>query len=159
MRTSSSHDGSISSKHPPREVAVFVHRGDRLLILHRVREGYWHVVAGSLEDGETYADAAARELREETGLVEHPVDLRLEQTYAITEHERPLYPAGTSGVVIGNFHVAAPDGWQPALNEEHDRHDWATFDVAREMMHWLETQEAIDVLRQGLAGSGASSRP
>jgi 8-oxo-dGTP pyrophosphatase MutT (NUDIX family) len=146
MRTSSSPTGSTSSKHPPREVAVFVHRGDQLLVLHRAEDDYWHVVAGSLDEGETSAEAAARELREETGLVAQPVDMGLEQTYAITDRERPLYPAGTTGVVIGNFHVAAPAGWEPRLNEEHDRHAWADFAVARKLMQWLETQEAIDVL-------------
>ena len=150
MRMSSSPEGSTSSKHPPREVAVFVHRGGQLLVVHRAQENYWHVVAGALEQGETFADAAARELREETGLVAQPTDLGLEQTYAITARERPLYPAGTAGVVIGNFHVAAPAGWEPELNGEHDRHDWADLPVAREMMQWLETQEAIDVLAERL---------
>ena len=150
MRTSSSPGGSTSSKHPPREVAVFVHRGDQLLLVHRAQENYWHVVAGALDPGETFADAAARELREETGLVAQPTDMGLEQTYAITARERPLYPAGTAGVVIGNFHVEAAAGWEPELNEEHDRHEWADFAVARQRMEWLETQEAIDVLAERL---------
>lgn len=144
----------MDSKHPPREVAVFVHRRDQLLVLHRTEEHYWHVVAGSLEEGETSADAAARELREESGLVAQPIDMDLEQTYAITEREVPLYPAGTSGVVIANFHVEALEGWEPTLNEEHDRHDWATFDAARGLMYWLETQEAIDVLAERLRTQG-----
>jgi 8-oxo-dGTP pyrophosphatase MutT (NUDIX family) len=123
-------------------------------VLHRIQENYWHVVAGALEEGETFADAAARELREETGLVANPIDLGLEQTYAITDRERPLYPEGTGGVVIANFHVEAPEGWEPTLNEEHDRHSWADLKVARELMYWLETQEAIDVLAGAI-----SSRP
>ena len=137
--------------HPPREVAVFVHRGGRLLVLHRVEEDYWHGVAGALEHGETYAEAAARELREETGLEATPNDLGLEQTYAITERERRLYPEATAAVVIANFEVEAPPSWEPQLNEEHDRHEWAPPDVARGMMFWVETQEAIDVLAPRLA--------
>jgi 8-oxo-dGTP pyrophosphatase MutT (NUDIX family) len=133
-------------KRLPREVAVFVHRDRLLLVLHRTREDYWHVVAGALEQGETFADAAARELREETGLIGEPVDLRLEQTYAVTEDVRPLYPAGASDVMIGNFHVAAPAGWEPTLNEEHDRYVWVPVDVAPELMYWIETREAIGVL-------------
>ena len=150
MPTSSSPTGSTSSKHPPREVAVFVHRGDQILVVHRTQDNYWHVVAGALEQGETFSDAAARELREETGLVAEPIDMGLEQTYAITARERPLYPDGTAGVVIGNFHVEAPADWEPQLNEEHDRHQWADLPVARELMQWLETQEAIDLLAEQL---------
>jgi 8-oxo-dGTP pyrophosphatase MutT (NUDIX family) len=141
----------MDSKHPPREVAIFVHRGDQLLVLHRAQDDYWHVVAGSLEQGETSADAAARELREETALLAQPIDMHLEQTYAITERERALYPQSTAAVVIANFHVEAPGGWEPTLNEEHDRHRWATFNVARELMYWLETQEAIDLLTDQLS--------
>ena len=127
-----------------------MHRDDQLLVLHRAQDDYWHVVAGAIEQGETFSEAAARELREETGLVAQPIDMSLEQTYAITDRERPLYPPGTGAVVIANFHVAAPADWEPELNEEHDRHDWADFAAARELMQWLETQEAIDVLVEHL---------
>lgn len=135
-------------KRLPREVAVFVHRDGRLLVLHRAHENYWHVVAGALERGETFADAAGRELQEETGLVAEPVDLSLEQTYSVTDEMRGLYPTGTSDVVVGNFHVAAPTGWEPILNDEHDRYAWADVDVAPELMHWIETREAIGVLAE-----------
>ena len=46
-------------------------RGGRdVLLVHRSPEqgGYWHVVAGGVEPGETAVEAAERELREETGL-------------------------------------------------------------------------------------------
>lgn len=125
---------------------MFVHRDGRLLVLHRVHEDYWHVVAGALEHGETFAEAAARELREETGLDARPHDLGLEQTYAITEREQPLYPPGTAAVVIANFHAVAPPGWEPTLNEEHDRYTWADFEAASGMMYWVETCEAIALL-------------
>jgi 8-oxo-dGTP pyrophosphatase MutT (NUDIX family) len=73
------------------EVAVFVTRrsGSEVLILHRVAEhgGYWHVVAGGVESGETVAEAAERELREETGLLAKPaagVEV-VEYVYPLTE--------------------------------------------------------------------------
>jgi 8-oxo-dGTP pyrophosphatase MutT (NUDIX family) len=71
------------------EVAVFVTRkgGAEVLILRRSAEqgGYWHVVAGGVEPGETAAEAAERELREETGLVTEAV-----AGVKVTEYVHPL---------------------------------------------------------------------
>ena len=51
------------------EVAVFVTRkgAGEVLLLHRSPQhgGYWHVVAGGVEEGETAPGAAARDLRGE----------------------------------------------------------------------------------------------
>ena len=68
---------TVRRMRPPYEVFVLVRRDDEYLILHRSpRQGaYWHCVAGGVEEGETYAEAAVRELREETGLSARPRDL------------------------------------------------------------------------------------
>ena len=43
-----------------------VHRGNRLLMVqHRLDGGYWALPGGGVEEGETPAQAALRELREE----------------------------------------------------------------------------------------------
>ena len=51
------------------EVTIHVRRGDEFLVAHRSPEsgGYWHTIAGKIEDGEEPDAAAMRELREETG--------------------------------------------------------------------------------------------
>lgn len=132
-----------------REVAVFVHRAGRFLVMRRAAEDYWHVVAGSLEPGESAADAAQRELREETGL-ESPeplVDLGLAQEFLpATLEERALYPADTVRVIVDNFLVEAPASWEPTLNEEHVEHRWCALDDALALLHWPETREAIVVV-------------
>src|SRR5207237_6469472 len=87
-----------------REVFIFVRRGEEFLVLRRSERqgGYWHGVAGGIEEGETPAEAAGRELSEETGLQAAPNDL--ERSYAY------------SGVTVHCFHVEAPPGWEPRLD-------------------------------------------
>ena len=50
-------------------VAVYARRGDRVLVIEHRRLKTWLPIGGELEAGETPFEAAARELREETGLV------------------------------------------------------------------------------------------
>jgi 8-oxo-dGTP diphosphatase len=50
-------------------VAVYARRGDRVLVIEHRRLKTWLPIGGELEPGETPAEAAVRELREETGLV------------------------------------------------------------------------------------------
>lgn len=51
---------------------VIVTDGERLVLGHASRSPRWDIPKGGAEPGETFAAAAARELKEETGLVASP---------------------------------------------------------------------------------------
>ena len=54
---------------------VIVTDGERILLGHATRSPRWDIPKGVAEPGENFADAAARELHEETGLVVAPDEL------------------------------------------------------------------------------------
>ena len=129
------------------EVLVFVRRGDEFLVLRRAadRGGYWHSVAGALEPDESYADAAARELHEETGLEATPVDVGRPFTYPMREESewrRRLQP-GVDEIAVRAFVVEAPAGWEPTLDWEHDEYRWCPVDEAVELLYWPDVKELL----------------
>ena len=116
-----------------------------VLLLRRApaHGGYWHVVAGRLEDGEIPEEAAARELQEETGLVADVVFLEEVTEYASAE---TLMPAGAESgvaVVVTCFTANAPRSWEPILNEEHDSHRWCQGREAANSLRWPGTAKAL----------------
>jgi 8-oxo-dGTP pyrophosphatase MutT (NUDIX family) len=134
------------------EVALFVTRrdGSEVLIVHRSPEqgGYWHVVAGGVEPGETAKDAAERELHEETGLVAAVSDgLRVtEYAYPLSEEpaeRRDLYDPAVVEVAVTCFLVGALDDWEPVLDWEHDDHRWCSPDEAVQSLRWPDTARAL----------------
>jgi 8-oxo-dGTP pyrophosphatase MutT (NUDIX family) len=121
-----------------REVFVFVHRGEHFLVLHRSPDqgAYWHGVAGGVEEGETWAEAAARELLEETGLVAELRDLRAPYVY----HDVPP-------VTVHTFVAEAPAGWEPVLDWEHDDYRWCTAAEAQALLYWPEPRALLGIVK------------
>lgn len=126
-----------------REVAIFVYRGDRFLVTHRANDGHWNVVAGQVEDGESYDDAAARELMEEARLAAPLLDLGARIPYEIEPRYLPLYVPGEHTVTVAAYAVEAPASWEPTLNHEHDDYRWCSLDDALALLHWRETKDGM----------------
>ena len=131
----------------PHEVFVFVRRGDDYLILRRSPEqgGYWHCVAGALEVGETAAEAAARELLEETGLAASPLDLHRAYDYDVAGWEANYVP-GTERIHVECFLAEALGDWEPRLDWEHDAYRWCETEEALALLHWPEPREVLQEL-------------
>ena len=136
----------------PEEVAVVIRRPGaetvEFLVLLRSPEklGYWHLVAGGVDWGETPAAAAARELSEETGLVAEPTPLDGPLDYDLTgdpESVRERFPPGTERIVVWVYAVDAPPDWEPVLDEEHVEHRWLDASAAIDLLHYPEPREAV----------------
>jgi 8-oxo-dGTP diphosphatase len=107
-------------------VSVFCRRttgpdAGRVLLIRHKRLGTWLPVGGELKDGETPLEAAARELREETGLTGafavllDGVDGAPPGLVAYEEH-----PAGSKGMHLNFCFVADVDDSPVRPNEEFD---------------------------------------
>ena len=116
---------------------MVVRRADEFLVVHRSPEngGYWHLVAGGVEEGETYADAAVRELREETEL-----------EVSVDPLDRPFV---YEGIAVESFLAEAPAEWEPTLDWEHDGYRWCTREQAVELLYWPEPRDVVRSLMSG----------
>ena len=107
------------------------------------RHGYWNLVAGGVEDCEAPAAAARRELAEESGLSDPSAfeQLPLELGY--------LRPGGPF-VALHAYSAAAPDGWEPVLNEEHVEYRWCSAQEAEALLAYPEPREAVHYVASAL---------
>jgi 8-oxo-dGTP pyrophosphatase MutT (NUDIX family) len=137
----------------PEEVLIVVQRpgsvGREFLVLERApeRQGYWHLVAGALDEGEDAASAAARELREETRLEAHVEDLGLRYRYSLDEEPpevRARFAPDVAEIAISAFVAEAAPGWEPSLDEEHVSYRWCTATDAIALLRYPEPQDAVD---------------
>ena len=126
----------------PESVLVVVCSDDgNALLLRRCRPfDFWQSVTGSLQDGETHAEAARRELLEETGMV---ADERLEYSgvsrqFAIDPRWRHRFAPGVVENVEFEWHYRVPRATDIELErDEHSSYRWLPVEEAsRAVWSW-----------------------
>lgn len=120
--------------------------GPEYLLLRRVpgRGGFWQGVTGGVEEGESLAVGAMRELAEETGFVPSALE-QADYSYSLPMQDewRDMYAAGVEEIVEYVFVAFIGGQQEPAMSFEHDEWQWCSFDQALEILIWPGNIEAL----------------
>lgn len=128
-----------------RAVSAFVVCGRgaeaRYLLLHRAAEylkGNWQMVVGRMEKGETPAQAALREVREETGLAPSRLynSAETEVFYHAKEEAVAVVPAFVAFVEKTDGVVLSPS--------EHDAYEWLSFEEALARLEFPQQKRVLE---------------
>ena len=118
-----------------RSAGGVVIRDGRVLLVHRDRYDDWSLPKGKLEPGETWEEAALREVREETGLV-----CELGHYLGATRYA----PGGIAKEV--RWWLMSGDG-EPHPDTEVDALRWATVEEARGLLSYAGERGLLNRLR------------
>jgi 8-oxo-dGTP pyrophosphatase MutT (NUDIX family) len=112
----------------------------------RILPGLWQCVSGSLEEGETVAAGALRELREETGIGVGQI-LGFYDLDQINQFHEPSVDGILSSAV---FAVRVGRTFEPALSSEHDAGQWVSEEEALALAVWPAYRESIRRIAENL---------
>lgn len=129
-----------------KQILSFIFDGEKFLALHSKSHEYhgsggWFVVTGGVDEGESFEEAAIREVKEETNLdVVELLDLNWGSIYKwhddICEENNFLGFVNSQDVV---------------LNEEHDKFEWLDMDEFIQRIRWEDDKEVLtEVLKKAV---------
>lgn len=147
--------GAVPEFRRPLSILVVVYAtGGDVLLLRRSRPfDFWQSVTGSLQRGESHAEAAARELIEETGLREEHrlVFTGNERTFTIDPRWRHRYAPGVTENTEFEWRCCLDAPGPVRLNDrEHSEYRWEGIDRAVEQVWSWTNREALIALRDAL---------
>jgi 8-oxo-dGTP pyrophosphatase MutT (NUDIX family) len=128
-------------------VACVIRDGDDRLLLVRHVEGRWTLLAGAIDPGETPANAARRETREEASV---EIDLlRLAGVFGGYPDFHGVYPNGDEVAwvtILFEAHIVA--GAPAPGDDESAEVRWTTFDEAFELELSSSTRHMLERVRE-----------
>jgi len=110
---------------------------DKVAVVYREARGDWTFPKGKLDEGESFEEAALREVVEETGIT-----ARIQRFIGSTNY---THRKGRPKIVA--YYLMEAISGEFAPNEEVDELRWVTLDEAFELLTWDRDQELIDLLR------------
>jgi 8-oxo-dGTP pyrophosphatase MutT (NUDIX family) len=147
----------------PRDVSIHLFKatpdGLRFLMLRRIasRGGFWQGVTGAPLAGETDAEAAIREVREETrynvrsSLIPLGVSYRYALRPELAERWRARYGPGIDEISVVAFGAEVPATVDPVLDPaEHDSFAWCNYRQAEALLDWPIERDALPGRRTAL---------
>jgi len=148
----------------PESVQVFLvsqAEGQReYLLLQRVAmpqlalPAFWQGVTGALESGESFEDAAAREVREETNIsVEQVFGTGFTQYVPIRPEWRSSYGEGPLQVEERVFYAFVPSGAMPLLTAEHQAFKWCSAEEAMSLLEFGQNRQCLSAVESVLSSA------
>ncbi|HUR62136.1 MAG TPA: NUDIX domain-containing protein [Candidatus Thermoplasmatota archaeon] len=108
---------------------------------HIMLGGTWQMVSGTMEPGETAYAAAARELREETGLL----PLHFYQASYVNR----FYLAATDQIILSPVFAAEVAAHaEVVLSGEHTEYLWVPWEEAMRRLPWPGQRESLAIIRE-----------
>lgn len=141
----------------PRSVQVIIFAETEMtceyLLLKRIDShgGFWQSVTGSLEEGETHLQTAAREVHEETGIICHEdeiIDLGITNTFEILPQWRTCYAPGVTHNEERCFALRVEKCEVTIDRREHQKYIWVDYESAMAMLYWNSNKRAFAALKE-----------
>ncbi len=154
----------------PESVQVFLvnqAEGQRAyLLLQRVAmpqlalPAFWQGVTGALESGESFEEAAVREVREETNVsVEQVFGAGFTQYFPIRPEWRSSYGQGAVQVEERVFYAFVPSGTLPRLSVEHQAFKWCSTEDAMSLLEFGQNRQCLSAVERVLSSATLGHNP
>jgi len=122
-------------------------QGDKFLLLKRADDakiypGIWQMITGTIESHEHTKDTLIRELEEETGL-------KPAKIYSIPRINT-FYLAISDKICMSPVFLTIVEDENVRISAEHSEYKWAGYELARDIIHWPNQVDSLDIIKRYL---------